>query len=212
MINRNHMRRCLTMMALVLAPWSHAATVVVTFEEPEAEVLADGYGGISGWQSGGGSRRENRWIPGGQEQFAYGGFNSAPDDGVGIDDEQAGLHFVAGPVVFEGAYFFNADMPAGVQTGILLYYQGQLVHRVADPMASELTWVSSGYHGLVDTLYFAAGYDGFMLDNLTYTTATTVPEPAGALLWVGGLVVLAARGRRLRQAVDGRMTQGLGEA
>lgn len=196
MIYRNILGRCLVTLACLTGTWTQAATVVVTFEDLDTGLLSDGYGGVTGWTTDG--VRENLWIPGGQGRLAYGGFNTAPDDGVGIDDDQSGLHFVNGPVVFDGTYFFNADAPAGVQTGILLYYQGQLVHRIDDPMTGELTWVASGYKGLVDTLYFAAGYDGFMIDNLTYSTPPAVPEPGGTLMLACGLTVMAGL-RRLQR-------------
>jgi hypothetical protein len=202
MTYRNTLGRCLVTLACLISPWAQAATTVVTFEDLSSGLISDGYGGIAGWELAGGSVRENLWIPGGQGRFGYSGFNSAPDDGVGVDDDQAGLHFTGGPVVFEGAYFFNADVPAGVHTGILLYYQGQLVHRIDDPMQGELTWVTSGYHGLVDTLYFAAGYDGFLIDNLTYSTPSPVPEPGAALMLGSGLTVMGGLWRRQRKAAS----------
>ena len=87
---RNTLARCLVALACLTSSWAQAATVVVTFEDLASGLLTDGYGGITGWTSAGGRVIENRWIPGGQGSLAYGGFNSAPDDGVGIDDELSG--------------------------------------------------------------------------------------------------------------------------
>lgn len=188
------------LLGLTMASAVEAVPMVVTFEDLGQNTIADGYGGISGWGGDGGSVRENRYIPGGQGQYAYGGFNSAPNDGVGLDDGMGGLHFDLGGVIFEGAYFFNADTPAGVDTGILLYYQGQLVHRIAAPVAAGMEWVASGYQGLVDTLYFASGYDGYMIDNLTYSTVSHVPEPSLPALLIGGLAVLGWSRRGQRRA------------
>lgn len=202
------LRQCLATLAFLISPWSLAATTVVSFEDLSSGLISDGYGGISGWELAGGAVRENFWIPGGQGNFAYGGFNSAPDDGVGVEDDQAGLHFTGGPVVFEGAYFYNADVPADTYTGILLYFQGKLVHRIDDPKQSELTWVTSGYHGLVDTLYFAAGYDGFMIDDLTYSTPLTVPEPTAALMLCSGLAMVGSLAWRQRKALPPRSRHG----
>ena len=209
MTYRNTLGRCLVMLAFLISPWVQATTTVVSFEDLSSGLISDGYGGISGWELAGGAVRENLWIPGGQGHFSYGGFNSAPDDGVGVEGDQAGLHFTGGPVVFEGAYFFNADVPADTYTGILLYFQGKLVHRIDDPKQSELTWVTSGYHGLVDTLYFAAGYDGFMIDNLTYSTPSTVPEPTVVLMLGSGLTMMGGLAWRQRKAAPVRSSQGV---
>lgn len=208
MTYRNTLGQCLVTLACLIGPGVQATTTVVSFEDLGSGLIPDGYGGISGWELAGGALRENLWIPGGMGRFAYGGFNTAPDDGVGMDDDQHGLHFTGGPVVFEGAYFFNADVPGGIDTGILLYYQGQLVHRIKDPLQNELTWVTSGYHGLVDTLYFAAGYDGFLIDNLTYSTPSSVPEPAAALMLGSGLAVMGGLWRRRCKAASARRGQG----
>ncbi len=183
--------RCALALALGLSPAAHAGQTVVSFEEVGHQYIPDGYGGISGWEIGG-SVRENLYIPGGQGQFSYGGFNTAPGDHIGPDG-LGGLVFDNGPVIFVGTYFFNADAPSNIETGILLYYQGQLVHRIADPRSAGMEWVDSGYTGLVDTLYFASGYDGFMIDNLTYATPTnTVPEPPLPLAVASGLGALGA--------------------
>ena len=198
MKSRKIQESCLLVLALAMASAAQAAPTVVTFEDLGPTPIADGYGGIAGWGGDGGSVRENNFIPGGQGRYSYGGFNSAPNDGVGLDDGMGGLYFVNGPVVFEGAYFFNTDVPAGVDAGILLYYQGQLVHRIADPRTSGLEWLASGYRGLVDTLYFASGYDGFMIDDLTYSNAATVPEPGLPVMVASGLALVGfhRRGKR----------------
>ncbi len=186
---RNVLARCVCLLGLATVTAVHATPVTVKFEDLGSTPIYDGYGGLSGWRDIG-SVRENLYIPGGQGQYSFGGFNTAPDDGLGWDDGQGGLRFTDGPVIFEGAYFFNADVPANITTGILLYYQGQLVHRIADPMSGGLDWIASGYQGLVDTIYFAAGYDGFMIDNLTYSRRALVPEPSLPLLLVSGMGLL----------------------
>lgn len=192
---------CLFSLALLTISVAQAATTVVTFEELSQTSIRDGYGGISGWGDVG-YVRENNFIPGGQGLYSFGGFNTAPNDGIGFENGEGGLHFLNGPVVLEGLYFFNADVPAGVTTGILLYYQGQLVHRIADPLSSRLDWLASGYHGLVDTMYFASGYDGFIIDNLTYTTTvSTVPEPELPLMLSSGLALLGFFRRSKRKYV-----------
>lgn len=200
MTNRKLLGRCLLVLALAGASAAEATPTVVTFENLGQIPITDGYGGISGWRDVG-SVRENNFIPGGQGLYSFGGFNTAPNDGIGHEDGEGGLHFLNGPVVFEGAYFFNADVPAGIETGILLYYQGQLVHRIADPLASGMEWVASGYQGLVDTLYFAAGYDGFMIDNLTYSNASVVSEPTMPLILASSLGLLAFF-RRIRNTAS----------
>jgi len=194
---------CLLALGVAVSGAAQASQVVVDFENLVNLSIFDGYGGISGWNNVGGIQ-ENQFISGGQGQYVFGGFNTAPGSGYGQDDGSAGLHFDQGPVVFDGAYFWNADVPAGAQTGILLYFQGQLVHRIADPLGTGLQWLASGYQGLVDTVYFAAGYDGFMIDNLTYSTPSQVPEPATLLMLVSSLGVLGLM-RRHMWADDGPM-------
>lgn len=204
MKNRSIAAAYLFALALQAIPAAHAAPTVVTFEDLGGGVIDDGYGGIAGWRDAG-YVRENRFIPGGQGDYSYGGWNSAPGSGYGHDDGASGLRFVNGPVILDGLYFFNADVPAGVETGILLYYQGQLVHRIADPRTASLAWVASGYRGLVDTVYFAAGYDGYVIDDLTYSSASAVPEPAVPWILAGGATcLLGLSWRRQRAGRPGR--------
>lgn len=199
MKNNGIVASCLLPLLLVAATSAQSAQTVVTFEDLGQNPITDGYGGISGWGDAG-RVQENLYISGGQGNYSFGGFNTAPNDGVGLEGGTGGLHFVNGPVIFEGAYFYNADVPPSVDPGILLYFQGQLVHRIADPLASGLEWVASGYQGLVDTVYFAAGYDGYAIDNLTYSSpgsVSTVPEPGVPAMLVSGLALIGfcRRGR-----------------
>ncbi len=182
--------RILLASALTLASGAHAAQTVVTFEELGNMATTDGYGGISGWNEAG-SYRDNTYFTGAQGSYSFQGFNTAPNDGIGFDDFSGGLHFDSGPVVFEGAYYYETGTPNGLFAGILLYYQGQLVHQIAAPVANsglpDLVWVSSGYQGLVDTLYFASGSDGYVIDDLTYSTPAPVPEANVSLMMLAGL-------------------------
>lgn len=186
----------------------HASQIVVTFEDLGNMAITDGYGGISGWNEAG-NYRDNTYATGAQGTYSFQGFNTAPNDGIGLDDFSGGLHFDSGPVVFDGAYYAETGIPDGLFGGILLYYQGQLVHQIAAPAAQNsntlnLEWVSSGYGGLVDTLYFASGYDGYQIDNLTYSTPSTVPEPnAGLMMLTGlGLMGLVLQRRRVKSVSD----------
>ncbi|WKJ90036.1 hypothetical protein QZJ86_18815 [Methylomonas montana] len=174
--------------SLTGATEAHASQVVVTFEDigPNAGgQIYDGYGGISGWESTG------QWSD-------YSGTDRNPALGDYFFHGWGGeLSFDQAPVVFEGTYYnlWGSDS----RISYSLYYQGQLVYNAPlDPANQpiESYWLASGYSGLVDKIYFYGSSDGFVVDNLTYSTAAPVPLPGAAWLFGAGLVGVLARGKR----------------
>lgn len=171
-----------------------AAQVVVGFEDLTADwELVDGYGGISGWGSG----------PSGVGSF--GQLSTGHSQAIGnnlVHAAGGSLFFDAGPVVFEGLYI-NYWVSNGIVSPFSLLYQGNVVHSVLIDSDSQpfdsLYWLASGYAGLVDEIRFNyASSDGFIIDNLTYST-TPVPEPEQALLFVAGLATLWGASRRRKR-------------
>ncbi len=171
-------------LALVMASAAQATPVNVTFEDVPTVGIADGYGGISGWSLAGG---------------VVNGVGEGIDNFLFYGPSTGELRFDSAPVVFHGTYYksYAADW-ANPITSISLFFQGQLVHSILDPQAGgSLEWVASGYRGLVDTIRFQGGLEGFAIDNLSYEIATTsVPEPGTALLMLSGLAILGIVARR----------------
>lgn len=163
--------------SMAMAHAASAAQVVVDFEDIHASwELADGYGGLSGWEAAGSLRTQYPWALGDNLFHGWGG----------------SLSFDAAPVVFDGLYYtyWGGDGSVG---GFSLLYQGAVVHTVAvnaDTQPATLYWLPSGYAGLIDEIRFVPASDGFLVDNLTYTTVTSVPEPAAAGQLAAGLGLL----------------------
>ena len=163
-----------------------AAQVVVGFEDIAAPWdLVDGYGGLTGWPGFG--------------EVSFGDFQALGNNLVHASG--GSLHFDATPVVFEGLYI-NYWVSNGIVSPFSLLYQGNVVHSVLINSDSQpfdsLYWLASGYTGLVDEIRFNyASSDGFIVDNLTYST-TPVPEPEQALLFLAGIGLVSLMGRRKR--------------
>lgn len=158
-----------------------AQAVTVTFENIPNHQIADGYGGISGWNEAG--------------QVRDSGFGTGVGD-YWFHSWGGELRFDNAPVVFEGVYYQSWG---GNQANLSysLYYQNQLVY--SDPLDLNLPinpyWLASNYSGLVDKIYFYSSGDGIVLDNLTYSI-TAVPEPSNYVLLLSGLAVMGLLRRR----------------
>lgn len=165
--------------AMVVAAPALATPVVVTFEDVPATGLADGYGGMSGWLSMG--------------DISLGSYSGLDRDFYGPQTPSGALRFDSAPVVFNGTEYKSLVPFTGIPptTAIELFYQGTLVHSILDPWGNTLQWLPSGYSGLVDSIQFYGGIEGFVIDNLAYEVATTtVPEPGSVLLVFSGLLGL----------------------
>lgn len=180
----------------LLAGAAQAAQTVVTFEDINTVSTTSplyavgdipyGYNGISGWENVG-----QAW------EYLDTSFNAGQIGARFFYGSSGSLSFDNAPVVFEGTYFqsFARDTESTLP-GIELYYQGVLVHSIADPLApAGMVWVASGYSGLVDEITIRGGGEGFNIDNLTYSTAA-VPEPEMYAMFLAGLGLLGLVRRR----------------
>lgn len=184
--------------SLTLATPSFAT--VLTFEDVQVKYgdsplygtaqLDDGYGGISSWNTAG----------------AVYGFADGMNEGIGNNlfyGNGGELTFDKAPVVFEGTYYksYTATSPL---TSIELFYKGVSVHSILDPQSGGgLSWLNSGYSGLVDKIVFRGGIEGFAIDNLTYHAVSSVPEPSTNGLLLLGLVTLGAIFRKYNSVNKG---------
>ncbi|MCA1925967.1 MAG: PEP-CTERM sorting domain-containing protein [Thiobacillus sp.] len=168
----------LSLLAMLAQP-AAAGQVVVGFEDISVDwELISGYGGVSGWEN-------------------FGRLSTGNSQALGsnlVHAREGSLHFDAAPVVFDGLYI-NYWVANGIVSPFSLLYQGAVVHSVlidSDAQPSDsMYWLASGYSGLVDEIRFNyASSDGFIVDNLTYTTLTPVPEPATYVQFAAGLGLL----------------------
>lgn len=166
----------------------HAAPrTVVTFEDISQSELADGYGQLTGWSGLGGLGIIDRDM-GGNGLKVFSG-------------QQGALTFLDAPVrvlgTFYRSYVPNLNEPAFA--AVELWYGGRQVASITDPRSvTGLTWLSIAYAGPVDAIHFNGGIEGFAIDDLTYERldVSSVPEPASALMFAGGLSLLARRRQR----------------
>ena len=184
---KNILKTGLLAAAMLGAAEANAARTVVDFE---AESWSDGYGGISGWGDVG---QWSTYSPAELRDPALGDYRLHAWGGE--------LRFDQAPVVFEGmSYVSWAGSDSNVSFS--LYYQGELVHSEPLDIVNQpinIYWLASGYSGLVDKiLLHSQGSDGFLVDNLTYSTAAPVPLPGAVWLFGSALAGLMLRSRRGR--------------
>ena len=166
----------------------NAATVVVNFDDLSGDgVVPDGYGGIN-W--GG------QWNYLGETQFPYTP-RSSPNRVYDYLGE--GQFSLLTPAVFDGAWFAGQSN-ATVQFN--LYRSGVLVGSSSVLAPTDVpTFLGSGYAGLVDKVgVVSPAPDHFVMDDVTYGSGTSTPEPATLSLVGGAVGLLAFVVRRRRRA------------
>jgi hypothetical protein len=102
------------------------------------------------------------------------------------------------PAVFDGAWF-SGQSNATVQFN--LYLSGLLVGSSSILTANDVpTFLGSGYAGLVDKIgVVSPAPDFFVMDDVTYGSGTSTPEPATLSLVCGAVGLLAFVVRRRRR-------------
>ena len=155
-----------------------AGATVVTFDDLSGtDLVPDGYGGIN-W---GGN-----WTYYDTPQAPY-----APNSGSQRIYEslpEAMFTFVTPNQVFDGAWFSGYSYLVSFN----LYNDSSLVWSSGTlPPSSVPAFLASGYSGAVDAVgVVAANPNFFVMDDVTYGSGSTVPEPASMLLLAGGLMSL----------------------
>jgi hypothetical protein len=120
-----------------------------------------------------------------------------------------GSSFTFSDRVFEGASFsapFLLTQGFESQIYFELYDNGSLVHTSASLASATLSFLGSGYGGLVDEVrvrtigpLMTGGGSAWIMDNVTFNTdAAAAPEPSALLLLGAGMVATVAELRRRR--------------
>lgn len=206
------LRRPLTAIALGLC--AHAAQAeVLDFDD----LTGAGYFGTSyrGFSFGNLDPASNDWYWSDAPAAPYtphSGTTSVATDHThyaGLAFEAASRITAGQAFVFTGAWFAGEALAADGTVARLqyqLYHQGAQVHASAlsDGLSAQPLFYASGYAGLVDTVVITGPQGYFVMDDFTYLAAP-VPEPAGLLLTIAGLPLVAALARRQqrRQSAQG---------
>jgi hypothetical protein len=100
---------------------------------------------------------------------------------------------------FQGAKFAGE---AGVAVRFDMFLNGAYVASSGVlGMSDSPTFLASGYTGLLDSVTVSSNKpDFFVLDDLTFNEAATVPEPGSLALLFGAMGVMGFMGRRRRKA------------
>lgn len=161
---------------ILLVVMASSATTVVNFDDlPGDGVVPDGYGGIN-W--GG------LWNYYGEIQPPYTA-HSAPNRVY--DFVSDGTFTFLTPEVFQGAWFAGYDFAT---VTFELFNGSTLVWTSATLAPSDVpTFLASGYSGLVTSVdVVSPSPDFFVMDDVTYGTGSTTPEPSSLLLMGTGLM------------------------
>ena len=186
------MNRLLASLALAVASLAvtpFASATVLTFDDITSDDFVPAhYGGLD-WSAG-------DWFAYGDAQAPFTPHSGDVRITTGFGDADAASTIGLGAgKTFQGAWFAGFE---DVAVTFKLYDQGSLVATSSTLATSATpTWLASGYGGLVDQVVVSsADQAGFVMDDFTFSAA--VPEPGSAALMVGGLLALAAVGRRRR--------------
>ena len=164
-----------------------AAQTVVGFDDlvGNSTAVPAGYGGINwgpGWQS-------YAW-----EQDPY----NANSGAVRIYNYTNPAYFsFTAATQFNGAYFAG---PTSISAFFTLFLNNTQVHTSQTlGLTSTPTFLHSGYTGLVDRVQVNSTPGYFVMDDVSYGSATVTPEPISMTLLGTGLAGIAAARRRRRQ-------------
>lgn len=158
-----------------------ASATVITFDDLSgAGLLASNYGGLS-WNGSWGyydaTQAPYTAASGKERVYNYG---------------TASFNFLS-DVQFDGAFFAGRN-----SVYFQLFNDGVLVATTSTlALSATPTFLSSGYTGAVDQVRVFGSPGFFVMDDVTYQAATSIPEPASLALGGIGLVGLLA-GRRKR--------------
>jgi len=101
------------------------------------------------------------------------------------------------PTVFDGAWF-SGYSDSSVRFD--LYFKGLLVASSAALQLSESpAFLDAGWDSVIDTIVVSSGFQAsYVMDDLSFVSATQVPEPGSLALVLAGIGLLGAV--RLRQS------------
>ncbi len=174
-------------MVAVLAKPSTAS--VLTFEDlptpaDESVAIPDGYGGIN-WSAGG-------WQYYGVAQAPYSAESGL--NRIYSYNQDNTFSFAAGPSYFDGAWFAGGS-GTNDTVQFQLFRDTQLVFTSSSLFLTDTPqFLASGYSGLVDAIAIAESPvvrpsdTDFVMDDVTFRSASPVPEPGNVFLLSLGAV------------------------